>query len=129
MMILLGAVSLVLLIASANVANLLLARGCQREHELSVRAAIGASGGRLIRQILTENLILAALGGGIGVIVASFGVDVLRHVRGLRNANGLRAAPRSARADVLACDNGRSREPWWDSCRRCVPGGSISAPP
>ena len=107
MMILLGAVSLVLLIASANVANLLLARGCQREHELSVRAAIGASGGRLIRQILTENLILAALGGGIGIIVASFGVDVLRRVRGLRNANGLRAAPRSARADVLACDNGR----------------------
>ncbi len=78
MMILLGAVSLVLLIASANVANLLLARGCQREHELSVRAAIGASGGRLIRQILTENLILAALGGGIGIIVASFGVDILR---------------------------------------------------
>ena len=77
MMILLGAVSLVLLIASANVANLLLARGCQREHELSVRAAIGASGGRLIRQILTENLILAALGGGIGIIVASFGVDFL----------------------------------------------------
>ena len=76
MMILLGAVSLVLLIASANVANLLLARGCQREHELSVRAAIGASGGRLIRQILTENLILAALGGA-GGIVASFGVDIL----------------------------------------------------
>jgi predicted permease len=80
MMILLGAVSLVLLIASANVANLLLARGCQREHELSVRAAIGASGGRLIRQILTENLILAALGGGIGIVVASFGVDILRRL-------------------------------------------------
>jgi predicted permease len=77
MLILLGAVSVVLLIACANVTNLLLARSFHRQHELAVRAAIGASRGRLMRQILTENLMLALFGGLAGVLVAYVGVGVL----------------------------------------------------
>jgi putative ABC transport system permease protein len=74
---LMGAAAFVLVIACANVTNLTLMRGVRREHELVVRAALGAGAGRLRELLLAENLVLALLGGGLGLLIAFGGVGML----------------------------------------------------
>ncbi|HYE86056.1 MAG TPA: ABC transporter permease [Vicinamibacterales bacterium] len=130
LLILLSAGGLVLLIACANVANLLLARLAARSRELAIRAAIGAGRGRIVRQVLTESLLLAALGGTLGIVIAWWSLPALIRLApdgvprlATATLNGFVLA--AALALVMICATCVGLLPAWQATRRASFGDDL----
>jgi predicted permease len=100
LLLLAGAVAFVLLIACANVANLLLVRGASRQKEFAVRTALGASHWRTIRQLLTESVTLSTIGGVLGLLLGLWGVGILKQMLAVQAAGSGNAIPRMTNITV-----------------------------